>query len=97
MIILISNYRLLFGCNYEPSFGHHADLFEKNSPHYHNKLNFVGKCPIYLFAASHGSSFKTVHFNKIKEVIKIIINPKNSPSYDLITGKILEELSQKGF
>lgn len=40
---------------------------------------------------------KTVHFNEIKDVIKVKINPKNSSSYDLITGKILEELSQKGF
>jgi len=39
---------------------------------------------------------KKIRINGVKPVIPYKINPKKSPGYDLITGKILKELSQKG-
>ena len=37
---------------------------------------------------------KKIRINEVINVIKYKIHPKKSPSYDLITGKILQELSQ---
>jgi len=39
---------------------------------------------------------KKIRINEVKNVIQYKINPKMAPGYDLITGKILKELSQKG-
>jgi hypothetical protein len=39
---------------------------------------------------------KKIRINEVKHVIQYKIIPKNSLGYDLITGKILKELSQKG-
>ena len=39
---------------------------------------------------------KKIRINEVKNVIQYKINPKTSPGYDLITGKILKELLQKG-
>ena len=39
---------------------------------------------------------KKIRINEVKHVIPYKINPKKSPGYDFITGKILKELSQKG-
>jgi potassium voltage-gated channel Eag-related subfamily H protein 8 len=39
---------------------------------------------------------KKIRINEVKNVIKYKINPKKAPGYDLITGKVLKELSQKG-
>jgi hypothetical protein len=39
---------------------------------------------------------KKIRINEVKNVIQRKINPKKAPGYDLITGKVLQELSQKG-
>jgi hypothetical protein len=39
---------------------------------------------------------KKIRINEVVNVIKYKIHPKKAPGYDLITGKILQELSQKG-
>jgi hypothetical protein len=39
---------------------------------------------------------KKIRINEVKNVIKHKIHPKKAPGYDLITGKVLQELSQKG-
>jgi hypothetical protein len=39
---------------------------------------------------------KKIRINNVKNVIQYKINPRKAPGYDLITGKILKELSQKG-
>ena len=39
---------------------------------------------------------KKIQINEAKNVIHYKINPKKAPGYDLITGKILKERSQKG-
>jgi hypothetical protein len=39
---------------------------------------------------------KKIRLNEVKNVIKHKIHPKKAPGYDLITGKVLQELSQKG-
>jgi len=39
---------------------------------------------------------KKIRINEIKNVIKHKIHPKKAPGYDLITGKVLQELFQKG-
>jgi hypothetical protein len=39
---------------------------------------------------------KKPRINEVKNFIQYKINPKKAPGYDLITGKILKELSQKG-
>jgi hypothetical protein len=39
---------------------------------------------------------KKIRINDVKNVIKHKIHPKKAPDYDLITGKVLQELSQKG-
>ena len=39
---------------------------------------------------------KKIRINKVKNVIKHKIHPKKALGYDLITGKVLQELSQKG-
>jgi len=39
---------------------------------------------------------KKIRINEIKNVIKRKMHPKKAPGYDLITGKVLQELSQKG-
>jgi len=39
---------------------------------------------------------KKIRINEVKNVIKSKIHPKKAPGYDLITGKVLQELSQKG-
>jgi hypothetical protein len=39
---------------------------------------------------------KKTRINEVKNVIKHKIHPKKAPGYDLITGKVLRELSQKG-
>ena len=38
---------------------------------------------------------KKIRINEVINVIKYKIHPKKAPGYDLITGKILQELSQK--
>jgi hypothetical protein len=38
---------------------------------------------------------KKIRINEVKNIIQYKINPKKAPGYDLITGKILQELSQK--
>jgi len=38
---------------------------------------------------------KKIRINKVKNVIQYKINPRKALGYDLITGKILKELSQK--
>jgi hypothetical protein len=38
---------------------------------------------------------KKIRINDVKNVIQHEVNPKKSPGYDLITGKILKELPQK--
>jgi hypothetical protein len=40
---------------------------------------------------------KKIRINEVTNVIKHNIHPKKAPGYDLITGKVLQELSQKGF
>jgi len=37
-----------------------------------------------------------IRINEVKNVLKHKIHPKNAPGYDLITGKVLQKLSQKG-
>jgi hypothetical protein len=37
-----------------------------------------------------------IRINEVKNVIKHKIHPKKARGYDLITGKIFQELSQKG-
>jgi hypothetical protein len=39
---------------------------------------------------------KKIRINKVKNIIQYKTNPQKAPGYDLITGKILQELSQKG-
>jgi hypothetical protein len=39
---------------------------------------------------------KKIRINEVKNVIKHKIHPQKAPGYDLITGKVLQELSQKG-
>jgi len=39
--------------------------------------------------------WRKIRINEVKNVIKRKINSKKAPSYDLITGKVLQELSQK--
>jgi hypothetical protein len=39
---------------------------------------------------------KKIQLNEVKNVIKHKIHPRKTPGYDLITGKVLQELSQKG-
>ena len=39
---------------------------------------------------------KKIRINEVKNVLKHKIHPKKAPGYDLITGKVLQELSQKG-
>jgi hypothetical protein len=39
---------------------------------------------------------KKIRINEVINVIKHKIHPKEAPGYDLITRKILQELSQKG-
>jgi hypothetical protein len=39
---------------------------------------------------------KKIRTNKVKNFIEYKINPRKAPGYNLITGKILKELSQKG-
>jgi len=39
---------------------------------------------------------KKIRINEVKNVIQRKIHPTNTPGYDLITGKVLQELSQKG-
>jgi hypothetical protein len=36
-----------------------------------------------------------IRINEVKNVLKHKIHPKKAPGYDLITGKVLQELSQK--
>jgi len=36
---------------------------------------------------------KKIRINEVKNVIKCKIHPKKAPGYDLITGKVLQELS----
>jgi hypothetical protein len=38
---------------------------------------------------------KKIRINEVKNVIQYKINPKKAPVYDLITGKILKEVSHK--
>jgi hypothetical protein len=38
---------------------------------------------------------KKIRINEVKIVIKHKIHPKKAPGYDLNTGKVLQELSQK--
>jgi hypothetical protein len=47
--------------------------------------------------ASHqiALAMKKIRNNEVKNVIQYKINPEKAPGYDLITGKILKELSQK--
>ena len=39
---------------------------------------------------------KKIRIIEVKNVIKHKIHPQKSPSYDLISGKVLQEISQKG-
>jgi hypothetical protein len=39
---------------------------------------------------------KKIRINMVINAIKYKIHPRKAPGYDLITGKILQELSQKG-
>jgi hypothetical protein len=39
---------------------------------------------------------KKIKINEVKMIIKNNLNPKMAPGYDLITGKVLKELSEKG-
>jgi len=39
---------------------------------------------------------KKIRINEVKNVIQNKILPTTAPGYDLITGKVLQELSQKG-
>ena len=39
---------------------------------------------------------KKIRINDVKNVLKHKIHSKKAPGYDLITGKVLQELSQKG-
>jgi len=39
---------------------------------------------------------KKIQITEVKTVIKLKTHPKKAPDYDLITGKVLQELSQKG-
>jgi hypothetical protein len=39
---------------------------------------------------------KKIRINEVKNIRQYKINPKKAPEYDLITGKILKELSYKG-
>jgi len=39
---------------------------------------------------------KKIRINEVKNVLMHKIRPKKAPGYDLITGKVLQELSQKG-
>jgi len=39
---------------------------------------------------------KKIQFNEVKNVLKHKIHSTKAPGYDLITGKVLQELSQKG-
>ena len=39
---------------------------------------------------------KKIRINEVRNVIQRKIRPTKAPGYDLITGKVLQELSQKG-
>jgi len=39
---------------------------------------------------------KKIRINEVKNVIQRKIHPTKAPGYDLIAGKVLQELSQKG-
>jgi len=39
---------------------------------------------------------KKIRINEVKNFIKHKIHPKKAPGYDLITGKVFQELFQKG-
>jgi len=39
---------------------------------------------------------KKIRINEVKNVTQRKIHPTKAPSYDMITGKVLQELSQKG-
>jgi len=39
---------------------------------------------------------KKIRINEVKNVMQRKIHPKKAPGYDLITGNVLQELSQKG-
>jgi len=41
-------------------------------------------------------AMKKIRINEVKNVIQSKIHPIKAPGYDLITGKVLQELSQKG-
>ena len=53
----------------------------------HNDLNVPHQTVLLM---------KEMRINEVKNVIQYKINPKKSPGYDLITGKILKKLFQKG-
>ena len=38
---------------------------------------------------------KKIRINEVKNVLKHKLHPKKAPGYDLITGKVLQELTQK--
>jgi hypothetical protein len=39
---------------------------------------------------------KKMRITEVKNIIKLKTHPKKAPDYDLITGEVLQELSQKG-